>query len=54
MFASLRRRGAAALARTTFCDSCDTVCSAGCRAEAHYDRVRTQALTQALAHGALR
>ena len=49
MFASLRRRRAAALARTTFCDSCGTVCTVGCRAEAHYDRVRTQALTESLA-----
>ena len=48
MFASLRRRRAANLTGTTFCESCGTVCTAGCRAQAHYDRVRTQALTHVL------
>ena len=49
MFAALRRRRrASALTGTTFCDSCGTVCTAGCRAQAHYDRVRTQALAHAL------
>jgi hypothetical protein len=48
MFASLRRRRVAALTGTTFCESCSTVCTAGCRAQGHYDRVRTQALVHAL------
>jgi hypothetical protein len=48
MFASLRRHWAAILTRTTFCESCGTVCTPGCRAEAHHDRVRTRALTYTL------
>jgi hypothetical protein len=48
MFASLRRRRAAALTLTTFCESCGTVCTPGCRAQAHYDRIRTRALAHGL------
>lgn len=45
MFAFLRRRRTADLAAVTFCDGCGQVCTAGCRAAAHDDRVRTAALT---------
>jgi hypothetical protein len=48
MFASFRRRWAGPTAGTTFCDSCSSVCTPGCRAQSHYDRVRTQALVHAL------
>jgi hypothetical protein len=48
MFSSLRRRWAAALTRTTFCESCGTVCTPGCQSAAHYDRMRTQALAHVL------
>ena len=48
MFASLRRRFATNLTGTTFCESCGSVCTPACRAQAHYDRVRTRALTHAL------
>lgn len=44
MFAFLRRRRTADLATVAFCDSCGQVCTAQCRAAAHYDRVRTAAL----------
>jgi len=46
MLTSLRRRRAARLAGTTFCEACGSVCAAACRAQAHLDRVRTQALTR--------
>jgi hypothetical protein len=45
MFALLRRRRAAIVAGTGFCESCAAVCTAQCRADAHYDRARTRALT---------
>jgi hypothetical protein len=44
MLALLRRRREAVLAGTVFCDGCAEVCTAGCRADAHRDRVRTAAL----------
>jgi hypothetical protein len=48
MFSSLRRRRAARLAGTTFCDPCGSVCTPACRAQAYRDQVRTQALAYVL------
>ncbi|GAA0793545.1 hypothetical protein [Spirilliplanes yamanashiensis] len=48
MFAFLRRRRTATLAAVTFCDACAQVCTAECRAAAHYDRIRTAALTHVI------
>jgi len=45
MFAYLRRRRAAVLATTSFCDSTGQVCTAQCRARAHHDQIRAAALT---------
>jgi hypothetical protein len=44
MFAFLRRRRTANLSSATFCEGCGQVCTAQCRAAAHYDRDRTAAL----------
>jgi hypothetical protein len=38
-----RRRTAAVLAATTFCECCGQVCTAECRSAARRDRVRTAA-----------
>lgn len=48
MFAFLRRRRAARLTAVTFCDSCGQICTADCRATAHYDRVRSAAMTHVI------
>ncbi|GGJ89674.1 hypothetical protein GCM10010123_19290 [Pilimelia anulata] len=42
MIRLLRRRAAAYLQGTTFCDSCyaSQVCTPECRAEGHYQRIR--------------
>jgi len=38
-----RRRTAAVLTATTFCERCGQVCTAECRSAARLDRVRTAA-----------
>lgn len=48
MFAFLRRRRTVNLASVTFCDGCGQVCTADCRAAAHYDRVRATALSHVI------
>ncbi|MFD0783760.1 hypothetical protein ACFQZ8_07520 [Micromonospora azadirachtae] len=47
MIKLLRRRRANRLPRLTLCESCGQVCTAACRADAHYERGRTAALTDA-------
>ena len=44
MFAKLRQR-LNQVRGVEFCESCAEVCTAGCRADARLDRLRTQALS---------
>ncbi|HEX5597325.1 MAG TPA: hypothetical protein VFX61_15110 [Micromonosporaceae bacterium] len=54
MLAFLRRRRAAAhsaaLSQTSFSESRAEVCTAACRASAHYERVRSSAMTYTAGH----
>jgi hypothetical protein len=43
MIGLFRRRAAAVLHGTTYCESCAQVCTAECRADARLDRARTAA-----------
>ncbi|WP_157546575.1 hypothetical protein [Hamadaea tsunoensis] len=43
MFAKLRQR-LGQVRGVEFCESCSEVCTAGCRADARYDRMRTEAM----------
>jgi hypothetical protein len=47
MFAFLRRRRATELTGASFDEAHAQVCTPSCRAAAHHDRARTQALTYA-------